>query len=197
VLAHIAYGALLFWVVPSTHATMAGVPFAAVASAAGDGRGVELLPGALHALSLVLHSHRPDDPTAVVIGEQRFASLAGLTTTELAVHLLDCQDALGRPRTLAAEHAASALAWTVDTWLPTFAALDRGPTPPGRMALVVGPDRHVLGAGDEVAELRGSAVDVLLALWGRSAVVDVEGDADVVAHWTGLTARTTAVPARA
>ena len=42
-----------------------------------------------------------------------------------------------------------------------------------------------------------SAVDVLLALWGRSAVVDVEGDADVVAHWTGLTARTTAVPARA
>jgi uncharacterized protein (TIGR03083 family) len=197
VLAHIAYGALLFWVVPSTHPRLADVPFGRLSAVAGDGRGVELLPGALRALSLVLHSHRPDDPTAAVVGEQRFASLAGLVTTELAVHLLDCQEALGRPRSLPEDHAASALAWTVAVWLPIFASLEGAAAPPGRVALVAGPEHHLLGAGEDVAEVRGRAVDVLLALWGRSAPGAVTGRADVVAHWTGLTARTTAVAARA
>ena len=56
---HVAYDALLFWVVPSTHSAMTDVRFDEVMVATGDRRGVELLPGTLQALRLVLRSHRP------------------------------------------------------------------------------------------------------------------------------------------
>jgi uncharacterized protein (TIGR03083 family) len=196
VVAHIAYGALLFWVVP-TNPALSAVDFGRLMAAAGDGHGVELFPGAMRALILVLRSHQPDDPSPAVVGEQRIASVTGLATTEVAVHLLDCQDALGRPRSMTAEHAVAAVAWTAEGWLPTFAAMAGAP-PPGAVQLSVAGSggRPIVGRGDVVAEVRGEPVEVLLHLWGRSSAVDVSGDADVVRWWAGLTARTTAVPAR-
>jgi uncharacterized protein (TIGR03083 family) len=193
VLAHVAYGSLLFWVVPSTHSAMAGINFGDLFTAAGDGQGVRLLPGALRALSLIVRTHRADDAVPVVVGEQTFGNLAGLATTELAVHLLDCHDALGRPRPLTPPHASAAVAWTVEAWLPALTALDRVAVPAGRVEVM---PNTFLGTGDIVAELRGDPVEVLLHLWGRPATVEVAGDTDIIAYWTGLTARTTAVPGR-
>jgi uncharacterized protein (TIGR03083 family) len=194
VIAHIAYGAVLFWLVPSTHRSFAHLDLGAVERALGDGDGVRLFPGVMRSLAAVLRSHPPAAPCAVVVGLQQIGTLARLATTEIGVHRMDCEDALGRRRSMSPAQALDALAFTTDTWWPTFVGGREGPQ--GALALVGDGQRFVAGAGPPTATITGSALDVVAAAWGRSADVTIAGDAEVASWWTTLTERTTAVQVR-
>jgi uncharacterized protein (TIGR03083 family) len=198
VLAHLARGILLLWITPATHADWSGLDLVALDRTLEGRPAAPLLPGAARALVTVLRSHQPTDPAAVLFGDQTFGALAGLVTTEMAIHLLDCQVATGRERTIHPAHAWSALDWTATTWLPTLVSEDPAPPPPGKLSVVATTTGFPVsvGTGEPAAELRGDAVDVLLALWGRRTDVGASGQPAVIAYWTGLTARTTAVAAR-
>jgi len=198
VVAHIGYGAIIFWIVPATHGELDDADYTAAEAAAGDGNGAAVFSGALHTLSALLRSHHPADHAPVVIGPHTYGGLARLATTEMAVHRLDCQDALLRPRSMSNDHALDALAWTTETWLPELSAIDPDPPPAGRVTMVceLTGDTFAVGRGDHVAQIAGSAVDLLMLIWGRPAPASVTGDQSAVEWWTGLTARTTAVEAR-
>jgi uncharacterized protein (TIGR03083 family) len=198
VIAHIGYGAIIFWIVPATHTALDEADFAAAAAAAGDGNGAGVFAGSLHTLSALLRSHHPGDHAPVVIGPHTYGGLARLATTEMAVHRLDCQDALSQPRSMSADHALDALAWTIDTWLAGLVDIDSDPPPRGQVAIRCQPqgDTFTIGEGEPVATIAGTAVDLLMLLWGRPARASVTGDPTVVDWWTSLTARTTAVDAR-
>ncbi len=142
VVAHIGYGAMLTsprW------------------RPAGDGNGAAVFAGALHTLSALLRSHHPADHAPVVIGPHTYGGLTRLATTEVAVHRLDCQDALGLPRSMANDHALDALAWTTETWLAELRGVDPGPPPAGRVTMVCEPtgETFTIGEGDQDAEVAG------------------------------------------
>lgn len=198
VVAHIGYGAIIFWIVPATHGALDDADYIAVEAAAGDGNGAAVFVGALHTLSALLRSHDPADHAPVVIGPHTYSGLSRLATTEMAVHRLDCQDALEPPRSMANEHALDALAWTTETWLAELRGMDQVPPPAGRVTMVCEPagETFTIGEGDVVARMTGGAIDLLMLVWGRAAPASVTGDQTVVEWWTGLTARTTAVEAR-
>jgi uncharacterized protein (TIGR03083 family) len=194
VIAHIAYGAVLFWLVPSARPRFDHLDFGAIERGLGDGEGVRVFPGAMRSLIAVLRSHDPAHPCASVVGRQEIGTVAHLAATEVGMHRLDCEVALGRPRSMTPAQALDGLAFTTDTWWPTFAR--QGEPPGGTLVLISDGQHYVAGAGPEVARITGSAPDVLAAAWGRPATVAVEGDAEAATWWTTLTARTTAVPAR-
>jgi uncharacterized protein (TIGR03083 family) len=194
VIAHIAYGAILFWLVPSARPSFTHLDFKAIELGLGDGDGVRVFPGAMRSLAAVLRSHDPSDPCASAVGPQEIGTVAHLAVTEVGMHRLDCEGALGRPRSMSTAQALDGLAFTTQTWWPALAG-QNGP-PDGSLALVGDGARHVGGAGPEVARITGSAPEVLAAAWGRPAAVAVEGNTEAATWWTTLTARTTAVAVR-
>jgi uncharacterized protein (TIGR03083 family) len=194
VIAHFAYGAILFWLVPSARQRFDHLDFGTIEHGLGDGGGVRLFPGAMRSLAAVLRSHDPAHPCASVVGRQEIGTVARLAATEVGMHRLDCEGALGRPRSMSTVQALDGLAFTTAVWWPTFAG--QGDPPGGTLALVGDGQRYVAGTGPEVARITGSALDVLAAAWGRPASVAVEGDAAAATWWTTLTARTTLVAAR-
>ena len=121
---------------------------------------------------------------------------------EASVHRWDAQRAVGLSPTIDTEFAADGIDeyWTVT--LPRMLSRERR-TPPasvfatsttdtGGRWVVDGASGQVLPAGPDVnphAELRGSALDLLLRLWGRpvdGGALEVVGDAEVCADWLAL-----------
>jgi uncharacterized protein (TIGR03083 family) len=194
VIAHIAYGAILFWLVPSARQTFDHLDIGGIERGLGDGDGVRLFPGAMRSLAAVLRSHEPTAPCASVVGRQEIGTVAHLAATEVGMHRLDCEEALGRPRSMSTAQALNGLAFTTDTWWPTLAG--QSERPDGALALVGDGRRFVAGTGPEVVQITGRAPEVLAAAWGRPAAVAIEGESAIATWWTTLTARTTAVKAR-
>ncbi|MDY7106662.1 MAG: maleylpyruvate isomerase family mycothiol-dependent enzyme [Actinomycetota bacterium] len=209
VVAHIGYAAMLVWIVPTTHAGWSTLDMGGLQRSMGDGRGAEVFPGVMRTLSLLLRSHSPDDPAVVVCGDQTWGGLARLATAEVAVHRLDCLEALGpAPKTdtamdtaMDSDHALDALDWTTSTWLPKLAPR-AAPMPEGRLVLRAatrGEDTSTefeVGSGDEVASVEGAPLELLRYLWGRRVEVEPEGDLELAGSWRDLTPKTTRVDAR-
>lgn len=122
---------------------------------------------------------------------------------ETAVHLWDMRDAVGVPEPLDADIARDGIDELVDVTFPNL--IDRQvATPQGSLHLhcTDGPGEWSFELVDGAlsvtrehvkadAAIRGSASDLLLALWERvdldAGAVEVFGDADVAASWTALT----------
>lgn len=110
--------------------------------------------------------------------------------TELGIHRLDVEAALGDSHVLSDAAALDAIEYTAEFFLPAMAkAVDTTPAALAIEALhdggVVGSSR--LGSGEPAATLRGSGVDALLALWGRPhGDIRIDGDATTLDQWRAL-----------
>ncbi len=118
-------------------------------------------------------------------------------SSEIGVHRLDVEAALGHPHALGDDDAADSVGYVAGYFLPAIrraAAED-----PGRItAQLLSSDGESIGSVDVVSEaadsgaaghanVRGPAVQVLLALWGRPHVdVEVSGDVEVFSRWREL-----------
>lgn len=112
--------------------------------------------------------------------------------TELGIHRLDVEAALGDAHDLSDAAAMDAIEYTTEFFLPAMAAAVG--TTPSALAIealtdgaVVG--SSILGAPDHGAAttLRGAGVDVLLALWGRPhGDIRIEGDISGLDAWRSL-----------
>lgn len=110
--------------------------------------------------------------------------------TELGIHRLDIEAALGDAHVLSDAAAIDALEYTTEFFLPAMAKAV-GAAPAALEVEVLHDGGAVgsstLGDGEPAALLRGSGVDTLLALWGRPhGDIRVDGDASTLDHWRGL-----------
>lgn len=110
--------------------------------------------------------------------------------TELGIHRLDVEAALGEAHVLRNAAAVDAIEYTTEFFLPAMAkAVDAAPA---ALAVEVLSDGEVVGSstlgdGEPAAVLRGSGVDVLLALWGRPhGDLKIDGDANTLDQWRAL-----------
>ena len=112
-------------------------------------------------------------------------------SSELAVHVLDVQDALGLHPHLDAAHAADAIVYACTYFLPAMRnATGRDP---GAMRVELVHEggstivASVESTGDGSTILRGDPTQLLLALWGRPFHgIVVEGDTAVLDAWRQL-----------
>ncbi|MEQ4204048.1 maleylpyruvate isomerase family mycothiol-dependent enzyme [Actinopolymorpha sp. B9G3] len=172
--------------------------------------GAELTEWYDQQVRLLLETLARTDPAQACWTHQRGYRVAAYWSRrqahELAMHLVDAESALGRTPHYDAGLAVDGIGEVLDVWLPRVAAYTkRHPDLAGPLALrctdrpelwllapcpdtapkITGP--HLGGApqpgagGPVVAEIRGGAVDLLLALWKRLDLdqLTVEGDADV------------------
>lgn len=120
---------------------------------------------------------------------------ASHAATELGIHRLDVESALGHDYSMTEVQAADALAYSFEFFLPGMAnAADANP---GSVTLIpLGIDSNELTSttmetdGEGAVTLRGSGVDLLLALWGRAheSVEVVDGDPAVLDEWRSVPA---------
>lgn len=115
--------------------------------------------------------------------------------SELGVHHLDVQDALGLPPSMDDEMAIDALTYTAQFFLPAMSRVTE--TDPGALDLVATRDGAELATisvrapgteGDPAgATLSGDPVDLLLAVWGRPHGETTTGGANsIVDGWFKL-----------
>lgn len=112
--------------------------------------------------------------------------------TELGLHRLDIEAALGAPYAMSDDLAIDALDYTVQYFLPAMVQASDARLEP--LHAVAVRDGHTLGsfragASDEdpAATISGAPVDVLLALWGRPhGALDVAGPPEVMHGWHTL-----------
>lgn len=103
---------------------------------------------------------------------------------ETLIHRWDAEHALGADGRLDPALAADGVAEVVDTMTPRQIRLGRtGPLPYAiRLTASDTQSSWVLGPGDPVATVRGTAAELLLMLWGRLSADDQaitwEGDRD-------------------
>jgi uncharacterized protein (TIGR03083 family) len=112
--------------------------------------------------------------------------------SELGVHRLDVEAALGEPHAVADRERADAVSYTAEYFMP---AIRRAAgEDPGRVTLeLLATDGAQIASVELASEeaghavVRGPATQVLLAMWGRPHVdVDVHGDASVWTRWREL-----------
>lgn len=113
--------------------------------------------------------------------------------TELGLHRLDVESALGHGYSMSDAQALDALAYSCELFLPAFRrATD---TDPGSVAIeVVSADGAIAGSCELASDTRtsvsisGPGPEILLALWGRNHanVTVAAGDAAVLAAWAAL-----------
>ena len=111
---------------------------------------------------------------------------------ETALHRFDAEVALGRPVTeLSQDRADEAIDETVDFALPLACA--KVGAPPSKLQLNSTDTALVrsVGSGAESTTLAGSAQSLLLALWGRKPIdeLEVDGDNDQAELWLTLVGR--------
>ena len=115
--------------------------------------------------------------------------------SELAVHRLDVEAALGMEPTISQPMAIDALTYAAQYFLPAMSRVTE--TNPGNFDLVATCDdataitipvqAHGAAGEDPQATLTGTPVDLLLAVWGRPhGAVEITGAADVVDAWFQL-----------
>lgn len=113
--------------------------------------------------------------------------------SELGIHRLDVESALGHDHSMTAAQAVDAINYTADFFLPamlrateqTLPGLDIAGLSDGTPVLT-----RTIGATAEEeppVSVSGAAVDVLLALWGRPhGDLDISGSRDVLDQWLKL-----------
>lgn len=117
-------------------------------------------------------------------------------STELSIHRLDVESALDQQYSMTDAQAIDAISYSCELFLPAFRRVTE--SDPGALRLqlldaagsVIATDETQSDAGRSVV-VRGPAVEVLLAMWGR-ANVDVEvvhGDPGVLSDWAALPSR--------
>ncbi|MDO8390117.1 MAG: maleylpyruvate isomerase family mycothiol-dependent enzyme [Actinomycetota bacterium] len=119
---------------------------------------------------------------------------------ETAVHRVDAELALGLPAVLDPAFAADGVDEYWHVMLPRMLTREHRTPPTSRLAVELTDTGHrwiadgssggvVVVRGDAPAVVRGTAVDVLLRLWGRPVATDaitIDGDAAVAAEWLAL-----------
>ncbi|GIF02589.1 maleylpyruvate isomerase family mycothiol-dependent enzyme [Actinoplanes siamensis] len=97
---------------------------------------------------------------------------------ETLVHRWDAEHALGVASVLDPEHCADGIAEIGDTFLPRQVERGRMAVPSRSVCFVASDlDRSwVLGPGEPVSTLRGTAAEILLALWNRRPWAELAGD---------------------
>ena len=115
--------------------------------------------------------------------------------SELGVHRLDVEAALGHDYSMTPHQALDAAVYTCDFFLPAMRRV-LGEDPGGLSARLVDADEGdavavITSDGDSAVAIEGPGIDVLLALWGRPhANVSVStGDAAVWDQWHSMPAR--------
>ena len=180
------------WVTLATH------PPASSTAALGRARvafphegGASLLSGTTRTFLGLLRSHDGADHCHYPLrAEQSYMSWATHAATELKLHQLDIQNALGFASPVPEPQAGAGLEWTTQALLPVVARVVDD-EPAGSILLAVdGGEVVLLGGGEPVAEVGGTAVDLLLHLWNRGRDVEVTGDRNAADWWAGLMGRT-------
>ncbi len=138
-----------------------------------------------------LETFRKTDPERVAWtyeGQGRARFWFRRAAIETALHRLDVQDALPRPRDqIPPERLADGIAETVEFALPLAARI--AGEPQGGLTVAVADLNLRLGVGNQspLATISGSGEDVLVALWGRRCDrVQVVGDGNLAADWLSL-----------
>lgn len=112
--------------------------------------------------------------------------------TEIGVHRLDVEAALGTPHSITPEEAADGVSYAAAFFLPAFRAA--AGEDPGRVDIELTDagaghsNIQVESAGKASVKVRGSSLQVLLALFGRphADVESVDGDRNVLDRWLAL-----------
>lgn len=113
--------------------------------------------------------------------------------TELGVHRLDVEAALGHLHAISDDQAVDALTYTVEFFLPAMRRATN--EDPGAMTLqptaADGTDLEPIAlesASADTVTLKGPTVELLLAVWGRPHidVAAIDGDAGVLEGWRAL-----------
>jgi uncharacterized protein (TIGR03083 family) len=143
------------------------------------------------ALLTTLRTTDPDAPAWTFGPPPRQVSFwARRQAHETAVHLVDAQQAAGRPARMDAALAADAVAEVVTMFFPRQVRLERIPPLVHGLRLVLadaaGTSFVLAGDGTDPgaptsATVTGSAADLALVLWGRVELdaLEIEGDRDV------------------
>lgn len=125
-------------------------------------------------------------------GEGTVGLWAWHAASELAVHRLDVEAALGHPHSLTNEQALDAATYTCQYFLPAMRRVTE--KDPGRVNLrLLGDNGRASGATIESESaasvtVEGPSTQVLLALWGRphERVTIIDGDPDLWNGWRAL-----------
>ncbi len=111
--------------------------------------------------------------------------------SELGVHRLDVEDALGQPPGLTDDEAVDAVTYTSRFFLPAMRRVTG--VDPGALHLQMettgdGPDVVISSETSASATVVGPPTQLLLAVWGRphTGVTVVDGDATVWERWRAL-----------
>lgn len=109
---------------------------------------------------------------------------------ELAVHRHDAEQAAGTPAPLEPELSADGIAEVLEVMVPRMRQRGvLGPLPAAvRLEQSDGEGHWVVGDGEPVATARAEAAALLLLLWGRAGLDDVELSGDVAAARAVLSA---------
>jgi uncharacterized protein (TIGR03083 family) len=152
---------------------------------------VAWLTDGAQALVDALRTTDPDAPTWTFGPPPRRVSFwARRQAHETAMHLVDAQQAAGRPVRMDPHLAADGVAEVVTMFFPRQVRLERIPPLARGLRVVLSdaPAATLVLAGDgtdpeaaTAATITGPAVEVLLALWGRGGVdgLHVDGDRDL------------------
>ncbi len=124
-------------------------------------------------------------------GEGTVRLWAWHAASELGIHRLDVESALGHSYAMTQAEALDAITYTCEYFLPAMRrATGRDP---GRAQLGFTGSRPaevitIDSSRDRFVAIEGPPIQVLLALWGRphDDVVAIDGDADVWAEWRSL-----------
>ena len=118
--------------------------------------------------------------------------------SELGVHRLDVEDALGEPHAIEDHLAADAIEYTSRYFLPAMTRATG--TSPGALEVVAKRDEAVVATTSLLSDrnepgpsatVTGTPVDILLALWGRPhSPIEVDGSREVFERWHALPATT-------
>lgn len=125
-------------------------------------------------------------------GEGTVALWGWHAASELGVHRLDVEDALGQPPSLTDDQAIDAVAYTCRYFLPAMRRVtetDPGPVEIGLLRSDGGRDGVVVESDQAaVVGIEGQPVQVLLAIWGRphQGVTVTGGDPEVWDRWRSL-----------
>lgn len=114
--------------------------------------------------------------------------------SELAVHRLDIEDAVGSPHEIEPHLAFDAIDYTASFFLPAMASVTNSALAP--LDVIVQHDGANVGStqvattnggGLGANTITGDPVDILLALWGREhKQIEIGGDPEIFERWHAL-----------
>lgn len=155
-------------------------------------------------LATSLRETPPDTPAWTFTGPGTVRFWARRQAIETAVHRWDVQAAAGEPTPIDAPLAVIGVDEILDVLLPRRLATGEGSVPDASLHIHATDDQHgewivrnddgalLVGHGHEKCDVavRGTASDLLLWVWGRHPLGDLEvfGDPEAAAEWSTLLA---------